>query len=57
MSSPSASVSSLPPGPRTPRALQAVYRMFRFAEFRAGCYKRYGETFTLRGSATQGVGA
>jgi len=48
MSSRSASVSSLPPGPRTPRALQAVYRMFRFAEFRARCYKRYGETFTLR---------
>lgn len=38
----------LPPGPRLPPALQAVLRIWRYAEFRERCYARYGDTFTLR---------
>jgi cytochrome P450 family 135 len=40
--------ASPPPGPRWPRVLQAVLRIWRYAEFRQRCYARYGDTFTLR---------
>jgi cytochrome P450 len=40
--------ASLPPGPRLPRALQAMLRIWRYPQFRAHCYARFGETFTLR---------
>src|ERR1700693_4648024 len=39
---------SLPPGPRLPPAVQAILRTWRYAEFRERCYRRYGETFTVR---------
>ena len=41
-------VTALPPGPRLPRSLQALFRIWRYKEFRGYCYARYGETFTLR---------
>ena len=40
--------ASLPPGPRLPRALQAVLRAWHYEEFRKRCCSRYGDTFTLR---------
>ena len=40
--------ASLPPGPRTPRLVQALRRIWRYEQFRERCYERYGETFTLR---------
>jgi cytochrome P450 len=41
-------MSALPPGPRRPRALQAVAWMRRPLPFLEGCQQRYGDTFTLR---------
>jgi cytochrome P450 len=38
----------LPPGPHLPRAVQAMLRTWRYIAFRQYCYKRYGDTFTLR---------
>ena len=39
---------SLPPGPRMPRALQAVGWTQRPLPFLERCQRRYGDTFTLR---------
>ena len=39
---------SLPPGPRLPPALQAIMRVWRFAEFSDRGHARYGDTFTVR---------
>jgi cytochrome P450 len=39
---------SLPPGPRLPRALQAMLWTWRYAAFSDGCHARYGDTFTVR---------
>src|ERR1700680_4923197 len=39
---------SLPPGPRLPRAVQAILRVWRFAEFSDRGHARYGDTFTVR---------
>ena len=39
---------SLPPGPRLPRALQAVGWTQRPLPFLERCQRRYGDTFTLR---------
>ena len=41
-------MSALPPGPRRPRALQAVAWMRRPLPFLEQCHRRYGDTFTLR---------
>ena len=41
-------VSALPPGPRMPRALQAVGWTQRPLPFLEQCQRRYGDTFTLR---------
>jgi len=41
-------VSKLPPGPRMPRALQAVGWTQRPLPFLERCRRRYGDTFTLR---------
>jgi cytochrome P450 len=41
-------VSALPPGPRRPRALQALAWMRRPLPFLEGCHERYGDAFTLR---------
>ncbi len=41
-------MSSLPPGPRMPRALQAIGWTQRSLPFLARCQRRYGDTFTLR---------
>jgi cytochrome P450 family 135 len=41
-------VSKLPPGPRMPRALQAVGWTQRPLPFLERCHRRYGDTFTLR---------
>jgi cytochrome P450 family 135 len=41
-------VSKLPPGPRMPRALQAVGWTQRPMPFLERCQRRYGDTFTLR---------
>ena len=43
---------SLPPGPPLPRALQAVLRTWRFAEFSDRGHARYGDTFTVRVGGT-----
>lgn len=40
--------ASLPPGPKLPRQLQAVLRVWRYSQFRRRCYARYGDTFTVR---------
>ena len=39
---------SLPPGPRLPRAVQAMLRIWRYAEFSDRGHERYGDTFTVR---------
>lgn len=39
---------SLPPGPRLPRALQAIGWARRPLPFMKSCQRRYGDTFTLR---------
>lgn len=39
---------ALPPGPRLPRAIQAILRTWRFAEFSDRGHARYGDTFTVR---------
>ena len=39
---------SLPPGPRMPRALQAIGWTQRPLPFLERCQRRYGDTFTLR---------
>ena len=39
---------ALPPGPRLPRAVQAILRLWRYAEFSDRCHARYGDTFTVR---------
>ncbi len=39
---------SLPPGPRTPRALQAMQRVWRYAELSDRGHERFGDTFTVR---------
>ena len=41
-------MSALPPGPRMPRALQAVGWTQRPLPFLEQCQRRYGDTFTLR---------
>jgi cytochrome P450 family 135 len=41
-------VSKLPPGPRMPRALQAVGWTQRPMPFLERCHRRYGDSFTLR---------
>jgi len=40
--------ASLPPGPRLPRAVQAMLRIWRYAEFSDRGHERYGDTFTVR---------
>jgi cytochrome P450 len=39
---------SLPPGPRLPRAVQALLRLWRYAEYSDRGHARYGDTFTVR---------
>src|SRR5580704_3949481 len=39
---------SLPPGPRLPRAVQAMARVWRYAEFSDRGHARYGDSFTVR---------
>ncbi len=41
-------IGSLPPGPRLPRAVQALARVWRYAEFSDRGHERYGDTFTVR---------
>jgi cytochrome P450 family 135 len=41
-------MSALPPGPRRPRALQALAWMRKPLPFLESCHRRYGDTFTLR---------
>jgi cytochrome P450 len=41
-------VSALPPGPRRPRALQALAWMRRPLPYLESCHRRYGDAFTLR---------
>jgi cytochrome P450 len=41
-------VGSLPPGPRTPRAVQAMQRIWRYAELSNRGHERFGDTFTVR---------
>ncbi|MEZ5078637.1 MAG: cytochrome P450 [Solirubrobacterales bacterium] len=41
-------MSALPPGPRRPRALQALAWMRRPLPFLERCHRRYGDAFTLR---------
>jgi cytochrome P450 len=40
--------SPLPRGPRLPQSLQAVLRIWRYAEFSDRGHARYGDTFTVR---------
>jgi cytochrome P450 len=40
--------SLLPPGPRLPRVVQALLRLWRFSEFSDRGHARYGDTFTVR---------
>jgi cytochrome P450 len=42
------SVDALPPGPRLPKSVQAMLRIWRFAEFSDRGHARYGDTFTVR---------
>jgi len=42
------SATSLPPGPRLPRAVQAGLMLRSWPRFVAGCRRRYGKVFTLR---------
>jgi cytochrome P450 len=39
---------SLPPGPRLPRAVQAILRIWRYPELSDRGHARYGDTFTVR---------
>jgi cytochrome P450 len=39
---------SLPPGPRSPAPVQALQRIWRYAQFSDGGHERYGDTFTVR---------
>jgi cytochrome P450 len=39
---------TLPPGPRLPRAAQALLRLYRFPEFSGRYHARFGDTFTVR---------
>jgi cytochrome P450 len=39
---------ALPPGPRLPRAVQAILRLWRYPQFSDRCHARYGDTFTVR---------
>jgi cytochrome P450 len=39
---------ALPPGPALPRLLQAIQRIWRYAEFSDRGHARYGDTFTIR---------
>lgn len=41
-------MSALPPGPRRPRALQALAWMRKPLPYLEGCHRRYGDAFTLR---------
>jgi cytochrome P450 len=48
--------ATLPPGPRLPRAVQAVLRVWRYKELSDRGHARYGDTFTVRiGSSPTGV--
>ena len=38
----------LPPGPRLPKSVQALLRIWRYEEFSARGHARYGDTFTVR---------
>jgi cytochrome P450 family 135 len=38
---------ALPPGPRLPRAAQAMLWTWRYAGFTGRCHERYGDTFTV----------
>jgi cytochrome P450 len=42
------SATSLPPGPRLPRVVQAGLMLRYWPRFVAGCRRRYGKVFTLR---------
>jgi cytochrome P450 len=42
------SSGSLPPGPNTPRAVQAMERVWRYAQFSDRGHERYGDTFSVR---------
>jgi cytochrome P450 len=39
---------ALPPGPRQPRAVQALERIWRYAQYSDRGHERYGDTFTAR---------
>jgi cytochrome P450 len=41
-------VNGMPPGPRLPRALQALAYTQRSVPWLESCWRRYGDTFTLR---------
>jgi cytochrome P450 family 135 len=41
-------IGSLPPGPRQPRAVQALQRIWRYAQYSDRGHERYGDTFTVR---------
>ena len=41
-------LASLPPGPRTPPAIQLLQWIWRPVAFMHGCEERYGDTFTVR---------
>jgi len=46
----------LPPGPRLPRAAQAILRLWRYGELSDRGHERYGDTFTVRvGASPTGV--
>jgi cytochrome P450 len=45
---PAGRIGALPPGPRQPRAVQALQRIWRYAEFSDRGHERYGDTFTVR---------
>ena len=45
---PAGRIGALPPGPRQPRAVQAMQRIWRYAEFSDRGHERYGDTFTVR---------
>jgi cytochrome P450 len=48
--------TSLPPGPRLPRAVQAFLRVWRYEDLSDRGHARYGDSFTVRiGSAPTGV--
>jgi cytochrome P450 len=45
---PAGRIGALPPGPRQPRAVQALQRIWRYAQFSDRGHERYGDTFTVR---------